>query len=120
MTLCEAICPPIFRSRTIPAASPGFIDTHIHYVQTGIIATPGKQLLQWVNDYVYPLEETFADETYARQVAAVFCNAPLRNGTTTTLVYCAVYSRLCYHAALGGVELARAARDRGRALARAP
>jgi guanine deaminase len=63
--------------------SPGFIDTHIHYVQTGIIAAPGKQLLQWVNDYVHPLEETFADETYARQVAAVFCNALLRNGTTT-------------------------------------
>jgi cytosine/adenosine deaminase-related metal-dependent hydrolase len=26
--------------------SPGFIDTHVHYVQTGIIAAPGKQLVQ--------------------------------------------------------------------------
>jgi guanine deaminase len=28
--------------------SAGFIDTHVHYVQTEMIAAPGKQLLQWV------------------------------------------------------------------------
>lgn len=32
----------------------GFIDTHIHYVQTGIIAAPGKELLEWVEHYIYP------------------------------------------------------------------
>jgi hypothetical protein len=41
---------------------PGFIDTHVHYVQSEIIAAPGKQLLQWVEDYIYPVEEAFADE----------------------------------------------------------
>jgi guanine deaminase len=71
--------------------SAGFIDTHTHYVQTGIIAAPGKHLLQWVSDYVYPVEEAFADEAHARDVAAVFCDALLRNGTTTACVYCAVY-----------------------------
>jgi guanine deaminase len=71
--------------------SAGFIDTHVHYVQTGIIAAPGKQLLQWVSDYVYPVEEAFADEAHAREVAAFFCDALLRNGTTTAVVYCAVY-----------------------------
>ena len=71
--------------------SAGFIDTHVHYVQTGIIAAPGKQLLQWVSDYVYPVEEAFADEAHARAVASVFCDALLRNGTTTACVYCAVY-----------------------------
>jgi cytosine/adenosine deaminase-related metal-dependent hydrolase len=83
--------------------SPGFIDTHIHYVQTGIIAAPGKQLLQWVNDYVYPVEEAFADETHARQVATIFCDALLRNGTTTAVVYCAVYS----HCSLRGTRPTR-------------
>lgn len=72
---------------------PRFIDAHVHHVQTGIIAAPGKQLLQWVNDYVYPVEKAFADETHARQVAAVFCDALLRNSTTTAVVYCAVYSQ---------------------------
>jgi len=76
-------------SGCIPSA--GFIDTHVHYVQTGVIASPGKQLLQWVNDYVYPAEEAFADEAHAREIAAVFCEALLRNGTTTPCVYCAVY-----------------------------
>jgi len=71
--------------------SAGFIDTHVHYVQTGVIASPGKQLLQWVTDYVYPAEEAFADEAHARKVARVFCDALLRNGTTTACVYCAVY-----------------------------
>jgi guanine deaminase len=71
--------------------SPGFIDTHVHYVQTGIIAAPGKELLQWVSDYVYPVEEAFVDEAYAREVAAFFCDALIRNGTTTAVVYCAVY-----------------------------
>jgi guanine deaminase len=71
--------------------SPGFIDTHTHYVQTGIIAAPGKRLLDWVADYVYPVEESFADEVHARDVAAFFCDTLLRNGTTTACVYCAVY-----------------------------
>lgn len=41
--------------------SAGFI-----YVQTEMIASPGKQLLQWVTDYIYPAEEAFADESHAR------------------------------------------------------
>ena len=71
--------------------SAGFIDAHIHYVQTGIIAAPGKRLLDWVNDYVYPVEETFADEAHAGAVASFFCDTLLRSGTTTACVYCAVY-----------------------------
>jgi guanine deaminase len=56
-----------------------------------MIAAPGKQLLQWVTDYIYPAEEAFADEGHARAVASVFCDALIRNGTTTASVYCAVY-----------------------------
>src|SRR5262245_51867991 len=51
--------------------SAGFIDTH---VQAEMIASPGKQLLQWVNDYIYPAEEAFAD----RAVAKVFCDTLIR------------------------------------------
>src|SRR4029077_3401595 len=56
-----------------------------------MIASPGKQLLQWVNDYIYPAEEAFADEAHARAVASVFCDELIRNGTTTACAYCAVY-----------------------------
>ncbi len=71
--------------------SSGFIDAHVHYVQTGAIAAPGKQLLQWIEEYIYPVEEGFADEAHGRAIASVFCDALLRNGTTTACVYCAVY-----------------------------
>jgi len=71
--------------------SAGFIDTHVHYVQTGVIGSPGKQLLSWLENYVFPAEELFADDEYARGIARVFCDELLRNGTTTACVYCAVY-----------------------------
>jgi guanine deaminase len=70
---------------------PGFIDTHIHFPQTEMIAAYGEQLLQWLNQYTFPTERQFKDKAYARQVATVFVNELLRNGTTTALVFAAVY-----------------------------
>ncbi|MFI5998080.1 guanine deaminase [Streptomyces sp. NPDC051362] len=71
--------------------SPGFIDTHIHYVQTGIVAAFGSQLIDWLNHYTFVEEQRFSDPDYARQVAESFCDELLRNGTTTALTFCAVY-----------------------------
>lgn len=72
--------------------APGFIDTHIHYVQTGIIGAQGKQLLDWLNDYTFIAEQAFADEAVARDTARVFCDELLRQGTTTALVFCSVHA----------------------------
>ena len=72
--------------------APGFIDTHIHYVQTGIIGAQGRQLLDWLNEYTFVAEQAFADEAVARDTARVFCNELLRNGTTTALVFCSVHA----------------------------
>src|ERR1700736_6126801 len=72
--------------------TPGFIDTHIHYVQTGIIGAQGRQLLEWLNDYTFVAEQAFADEAVARDTARVFCDELLRNGTTTALVFCSVHA----------------------------
>src|SRR3954470_3330679 len=71
--------------------APGFIDTHVHYVQTGMIASYGEQLLDWLNRYAFPAEMAFRDPAHARAMARVFCDELLRNGTTTALVFCAVY-----------------------------
>src|SRR5438270_10762109 len=38
---------------------PGFIDTHVHYVQTGMIASYGAQLLDWLERYAFPAEMAF-------------------------------------------------------------
>lgn len=71
--------------------APGFIDTHVHYVQTGIVASYGTQLLDWLDRYAFPAEMAFADRAHADAMARVFCDELLRNGTTTALVFCAVY-----------------------------
>ena len=34
--------------------SAGFIDAHMHYSQTGIIASWGKRLIDWLNTYTFP------------------------------------------------------------------
>jgi guanine deaminase len=70
---------------------PGFIDTHIHYPQTEIIAAYGEQLLTWLDQYVFPTEEKFKDKDYARAVADFFLDQLLSNGTTTALVFAAVF-----------------------------
>ena len=70
---------------------PGFIDTHIHYPQTEMIAAYGEQLLEWLNTYTFPTEGKFRDKAYAAQVAGLFLDELVRNGTTTALVFTAVF-----------------------------
>ena len=72
--------------------APGFIDTHVHYVQTGIIGAQGLQLLDWLNRYTYVAEQAFADPAVAQATARVFCDELLRQGTTTALVFCSVHA----------------------------
>ncbi|AQZ33316.1 guanine deaminase [Pseudomonas sp. LPH1] len=71
--------------------TPGFIDTHIHYPQTGMIASYGEQLLDWLNTYTFPTEQQFKDKAHASDVAAIFLKELLRNGTTTALVFGSVH-----------------------------
>lgn len=70
---------------------PGFIDTHVHYVQADIIASHGEQLLGWLEKYTFPVEGRFSDSNYAEEVAAFFLEELLRNGTTSALVLGSVH-----------------------------
>ena len=70
---------------------PGFIDTHIHYPQTDVIGSGGRQLLDWLQDYTFPTERRFSDPVYARATAEFFLDELLRNGTTTAMVFCTVH-----------------------------
>src|SRR5882672_2914099 len=60
---------------------PGFVDTHIHYPQTDIIASYGTQLLDWLERYAFPAETDFEDAAHAAEVAEFFLDELLRNGT---------------------------------------
>ncbi|WP_423194108.1 guanine deaminase [Cupriavidus sp. H18C2] len=71
--------------------SAGFIDTHIHYPQTQMVAAYGEQLLEWLDKYTFVAEQQFADAAHAQGVARVFLRELLRSGTTTAMVYCTVH-----------------------------
>lgn len=70
---------------------PGFIDTHLHFPQTDMIASPAPGLLPWLETYTFPTERQFGDPAHAREVADFFLDELLRCGTTTAMVYCTVH-----------------------------
>lgn len=70
---------------------PGFVDTHIHFAQTDVIASYGEQLLAWLEKYTFPAEARFADPVHAGEVAEFFCDELLKNGTTTALAFATVH-----------------------------
>jgi guanine deaminase len=72
---------------------PGFIDTHIHFPQTDMIASPAPGLLPWLDTYTFPTERRFTDPAYARDTASFFVDELLACGTTTALVYCTVHKQ---------------------------
>lgn len=71
--------------------TPGFVDAHIHYPQTDVVAAWGSQLLDWLNTHTFPAEQAFADRAHADEAAAFFCDELLRNGTTSALVFGTVH-----------------------------
>jgi guanine deaminase len=72
---------------------PGFIDSHIHYPQTDMIASPAAGLLPWLNTYTFPTERGFENPQVARDTASFFIDELLACGTTTALVYCTVHKQ---------------------------
>lgn len=72
---------------------PGFIDTHIHFPQTQVIASYGAQLLDWLEKYTFVAEQKYADAGHSEICARFFLDELLRNGTTTAAVYGSVHPR---------------------------
>ncbi|MEH6596702.1 MAG: guanine deaminase [Colwellia polaris] len=70
---------------------PGFIDTHVHYPQTEMIASYGEQLLEWLENYTFPFERQFSDLEHGKRVAEFFLTQLLEAGTTTALVFGTVH-----------------------------
>lgn len=71
--------------------SAGFLDSHVHFPQTPMIAAFGEQLLDWLTKYTFPTERKYADKAFASSVAKVFLDECLKNGITTSCVYCTVF-----------------------------
>ena len=70
----------------------GFVDAHMHYPQTAMIASWGKQLIDWLNTYTFPEESRFGDRAYADDIAGRTCDLALAHGTTTLASFCTIHS----------------------------
>jgi guanine deaminase len=71
--------------------SAGFIDAHVHYPQTAIIASWGKRLIDWLNTYTFPEEMRLADPAYAQTIANRYLDLALAHGTTSMCSYATVH-----------------------------
>ena len=71
--------------------SAGFVDAHVHYPQTAIIASWGKRLIDWLNSYTFPEEMRFADPAYAAEIAGRYMDLALVHGTTSMCSYATIH-----------------------------
>ena len=71
--------------------SAGFVDAHIHYPQTAIIASWGKRLIDWLNGYTFPEEMRFGDPDHAARAADTCLDLMLAQGTTTACSYATIH-----------------------------
>lgn len=69
----------------------GFVDAHVHYPQTAIIASWGKRLIDWLNSYTFPEEMRFAERGYADEIANRYLDLTAAHGTTTVCSYCTIH-----------------------------
>lgn len=72
---------------------PGFIDTHIHAPQfpnNGIFGN--TTLLQWLETYTFPLESSFKDLGFAREIYTKVIERTLGYGTTTASYYATIHT----------------------------
>jgi guanine deaminase len=71
--------------------SPGFVDAHVHYPQTAMIASWGKRLIDWLNDYTFPEEARFGDPAYAAEIAGRYLDLALAHGTTSMCSFATIH-----------------------------
>ena len=71
--------------------TPGLIDTHVHLPQYDVVAMEDYELLEWLDNYIFPAEKRFESTQVAREASARFFTDLKANGTTTACVYSTVH-----------------------------
>ncbi len=69
----------------------GFVDPHVHYPQTAMIASWGKRLIDWLNTYTFPEEMKFESPEYAAEIADRYLDLTAAHGTTTMSSFCTIH-----------------------------
>jgi guanine deaminase len=76
------------------AIFPGLIDCHTHLPQYTAVARGESELLPWLRQHVFPVEREFTGPK-AREEAPQFFHELARHGTTTAMIYAAIYEDSC-------------------------
>lgn len=76
------------------AIFPGLIDLHTHVPQYPVVARGKGQLLDWLHGYIFPREKSFTGPAGQREAAAFFPELA-RHGTTTAMLYGAIFEDSC-------------------------
>ncbi|MEM9479576.1 MAG: guanine deaminase [Verrucomicrobiota bacterium] len=79
-----------FPEGTTPIILPGLIDVHAHIPQYPSVARRESELLPWLNRYIFPAEKAFRGGGVREYLEAFFKDLG-RNGTTTSMLYGAVW-----------------------------
>lgn len=75
--------------------TPGFIDCHLHFPQSQVVASYAGSLLEWLNTYTFVEEQKYGDAEFAAAMAGHFLDQLLDHGTTTAVAYCSVHKQSC-------------------------
>lgn len=70
---------------------PGFVDLHCHWVQHAVQGAYSGELLQWLQEHIWPEEGRFTDENRARNHARTFYADMLRAGTVMGMSFSSVH-----------------------------
>ena len=83
-----------WRDHGAVAIFPGLIDCHTHLPQYSAVARGQGELLPWLRENIFPVEREFTGPK-AREEALPFFHQLARHGTTTAMVYAAIYEDSC-------------------------
>ncbi|MEP6810370.1 MAG: amidohydrolase family protein, partial [Chthoniobacterales bacterium] len=84
----------IWKERANVAIFPGLIDCHTHLPQYPVVARGETELLPWLRENIFPVEREFTGPK-AREEAPRFFQELARHGTTTAMIYAAVFEDSC-------------------------
>lgn len=72
---------------------PGLIDLHTHASQFNMKGIGyDKELIPWLEEYIFPEETKFKDISYAEKVYKEFVNELYNEGTTRTVIFATVHN----------------------------
>ncbi len=74
---------------------PGLIDLHTHIPQFRAVGIGKGELLEWLNDYIFPLEAKFSEKNFAVNSTELFFKHLISKGTTTAVMYSSPHKQAC-------------------------